>query len=88
MPFFHRLAFWLAWHGVAGSQYYWTIFQKFQSAVISQTYILGNGFPIEYDADDWTSRTIYEGTYERPLLKFLNQLNCQTHVIDVGAILV
>jgi FkbM family methyltransferase len=85
MPFFHRLAFWLAWHGVVGSHYYWTIFHKFQSAVISQTYILGNGFPIAYDADDWTSRTIYEGTYERPLLKFINRLNCQTHVIDVGA---
>jgi len=85
MPFFHRIAFSLAWRGVRGSQYYWAILGRIQQAKNSQNYQLENGFPIEYDSDDWTSRTIYQGTYERPLLKFLNQLDCQSHVIDVGA---
>ncbi len=85
MPFFHRIAFSLAWRGVRGSQYYWAILGRIQQAKSAQKYQLENGFPIEYDPDDWTSRTIYQGTYERPLLKFINQLDCQSHVIDVGA---
>jgi FkbM family methyltransferase len=34
---------------------------------------------------DWISKTIYEGTYERALLKFLRTLDLDETVIDIGA---
>ena len=34
---------------------------------------------------DWTSKTIYQGTYERPLLHFLKSLVLANIMLDVGA---
>lgn len=46
---------------------------------------LPNGFPLRIDSKDWISKTIYEGTYERALLHFLDSLVLRECSIDVGA---
>ena len=44
-----------------------------------------NGFPLRVDSKDWISKTIYEGTYERALLHFLDSLVLRVSSVDVGA---
>jgi FkbM family methyltransferase len=85
MPFFQRIVFWYAWYGFRGSQFFWRLF-KLESSSLEMTKVrLPNGFPIVVNQKDWTAKTIYQGTYERPLLRLLDALNLQNLVIDVGA---
>ena len=46
---------------------------------------LPNGFPLIVNSTDWIARTIYEGTYERPLINLLNKIPVKGCFIDVGA---
>ena len=46
---------------------------------------LPNDFPLRIDSKDWISKTIYEGTYERALLRFLDSLVLRECSIDIGA---
>jgi FkbM family methyltransferase len=46
---------------------------------------LPNSFPIIVNEKDWISKTIYQGTYERSLLHFLNSLVLSSLIVDVGA---
>jgi FkbM family methyltransferase len=47
--------------------------------------LLPSGFPLKIDRSDWMSKTMYEGTYERPLLHFLANLTLDGCIFDVGA---
>ena len=86
MPFFHTLAASSASHGLRGSRAIWKIAYLLKPVFPDGTMIkLSNGFVMEIDSKDWTSRTIYEGTYERALLKVLSGVNPRSLVIDVGA---
>lgn len=51
----------------------------------SEVVKLPNGFPLLVNSRDWISKTIYEGTYERALLHFLDSLAIADASIDVGA---
>ena len=85
---FESLAYQYAWHGYRGSQILWSFCNKFLGGsryFPSQVLLLPSGFIIRYQAKDWTKRTIYQGTYERALLHFLNSLKLNDLVIDVGA---
>jgi FkbM family methyltransferase len=46
---------------------------------------LPDKFPMRVDSKDWISKTIYEGTYERALLSFLDSLVLKECVVDIGA---
>ena len=46
---------------------------------------LPNTFPIIVNKTDWISKTIYQGTYERSLLHFLDSLVLSHLVVDIGA---
>ena len=47
---------------------------------------LPGGMPLMYDPSDWTCRTAYEGTYEREILRLLDDLlEDGDVVVDVGA---
>lgn len=81
----HRVAFWLSWNGFRGSSIYWSISTLFSKFVENRQYQLPNGFIVKSNSQDWTSRTIYQGTYERALLKFLHAYHFSGIYIDVGA---
>lgn len=85
LPIAHRLAFLLSWRGVIGSHLYWKVAYSLQTVRCGEFVKLPNGLYLEIDHKDWTSRTIYEGTYERALLKFLSNFRTSGLVIDVGA---
>jgi FkbM family methyltransferase len=85
LPLAHRLAFALSWRGVIGSHFYWKAAYSLQSVRSGEFVKLPNGLFLEIDHKDWTSRTLYEGTYERALLKFLSSYRTSGLVIDVGA---
>ena len=82
---FHRIAFWYAWKGFRAPQYLWGLVRLATRVASPSKVLLPNGFPMIVDERDWTSKTIYEGTYERSLLHFLNSLELSELVIDVGA---
>lgn len=84
--FFHRLAFNYAYFGFRGSHLVWKFLDKLvkrpsENAIV----VLPNGMPLVYKHDDWTSRSIFEGSYERPLLWLLRSYNIKNHYVDVGA---
>ena len=85
LPFFHKLAFNMSSKGLSGSNFYWRVAYFLNDVPDNQIVSLPSGFLIEPNKEDWTGRTIYEGTYERPLLKFLNHLIFSGLSIDVGA---
>lgn len=85
LPVAHRLAFLLSWRGVIGSHFYWKAAYTLQAVRSGEFVKLPNGLFLEIDHKDWTSRTLYEGTYERALLKFLTNYRTSGLVIDVGA---
>lgn len=85
MNFGHRFIFRFAWFGLRGSQFFWSMFGNFSKCPESTKIILPNGFPLIISNKDWISRTIYQGTYERSLLHFLDSLSLNNLVIDVGA---
>jgi FkbM family methyltransferase len=85
MPLFHRFPFWYAWNGFRGSQIVWAFFEFFKKLPSKNEVQLPNTFPIIVDETDWISKTIYHGTYERSLLRFLCTLTLSDLIVDVGA---
>lgn len=85
LPFTHRVAFALASSGWRGSQFLWKIATRLQKVHEGENVRLPNNFPLRIDSKDWISKTIYEGTYERALLHFLDSLALKDCSIDVGA---
>jgi FkbM family methyltransferase len=85
LPWTHRIVFTLASSGWRGSQFFWRIARGLQKVKEGTTVKLPNNFPLQIDSKDWISKTVYEGTYERALLKFLNSLALKECSIDVGA---
>jgi FkbM family methyltransferase len=84
-PFSHRFAFAFAKNGWRGSQFVWKAASKLQKVKDGESIRLPDGFPLLTDSNDWISKTIYEGTYERALLSFLDGLELSGKYIDVGA---
>lgn len=84
-PLSHRAAFSYAANGWRGSQFIWKTVSKLQKVKDGESIRLANGFPLLMDINDWISKTIYEGTYERALLKFLDGLVLTEMYVDVGA---
>lgn len=85
LPFTHRIAFAIASSGWRGSQFLWKIATRLQKVNEGEIVRLPNSFPLRIDSKDWISKTIYEGTYERALLHFLDSLVLKDCSIDVGA---
>ena len=85
MPFLHRFPFWFSWNGFRGSQFIWALFGVLKKLPNSREIQLPNTFPLIVNEKDWISKTIYQGTYERPLLHFLNSLVLSRLIVDVGA---
>lgn len=85
LPFTHRVAFAIASSGWRGSQFVWKIATRLQKVNEGEIVRLPNDFPLRIDSKDWISKTIYEGTYERALLRFLDSLVLKDCSIDVGA---
>ena len=85
LPFTHRVAFAIASSGWRGSQFLWKIATRLQKVNEGEIVRLPNDFPLRIDSKDWISKTIYEGTYERALLHFLDSLTLKDYCIDVGA---
>jgi len=84
-PISHRAAFYFAKNGWRGSQFVWKAVSKLQKVRDGESIRLPNGFPLLIDGNDWISKTIYEGTYERALLKFLDGLVLTEMYLDIGA---
>lgn len=85
MPLLHRFSFWFSWSGFRGSQFFWTFFGLLKKLPDSREIRLPNAFPLIVNEKDWISKTIYQGTYERSLLHFLDSLVLTNLVVDVGA---
>ncbi len=85
LPWTHRIAFAVASSGWRGSQFFWKIATRLQKLNEGEIVRLPNDFPLRIDSKDWISKTIYEGTYERALLHFLDSLALKDCSIDVGA---
>jgi FkbM family methyltransferase len=85
MPLFHRFPFWYSWNGFRGSQFIWALFGVFKKLPDSNEIQLPNNFSLIVNGKDWISKTIYQGTYERSLLLFLDSLVLSSLFVDVGA---
>ena len=85
IPKQHRLPFWYSWNGFRGSHFLWSIVSIVKPAPNLIEVQLPNGFPMIVNDEDWISKTIYQGTYERSLLHFLDSLILSSLVVDVGA---
>lgn len=85
LPLTHRFAFAFASSGWRGSQFLWKVAIRLRKVNESVVTRLPSGFPLQIDSKDWISKTIYEGTYERALLHFLDGLSLSDAYIDVGA---
>ena len=85
MPLLHRFPFWYSWNGFRGSQFIWAIFGIVKKLPDTRIIQLPNSFPMIVSERDWISKTIYQGTYERPLLHFLKSLVLVNAMLDVGA---
>jgi len=85
MPVLHRFPFWFSWNGFRGSQFIWALFGFFKKLPESKRIQLPNTFPLIVNEKDWISKTIYQGTYERSLLRFLESLVLSNVIVDVGA---
>jgi FkbM family methyltransferase len=86
VSFLHRLGFQYAYFGFRGSHLVWKFIDKLvkrpsENAIV----VLPTGMPLVYNHNDWTSRSIFEGSYERPLLWLLRSYNIQNRYVDVGA---
>lgn len=85
MPLFHRFPFWYSWSGFRGSHIVWAFFEFFKKSPTSSQVKLPNTFPVIVNEADWISKTIYQGTYERSLLRFLDTLILSDLIVDIGA---
>ena len=85
MPLVHRFPFWYSWNGYRGSQIIWALCKVLKKLPESKEIQLPNMFPLIVNEKDWISKTIYQGTYERSLLHFLDSLVLSSLFVDVGA---
>ena len=85
MPLLHRFPFWFSWNGFRGSHFIWALFEFLKKLPESKEIQLPNTFPLRVNNKDWISKTIYQGTYERSLLRFLDSLVLSNLIVDVGA---
>lgn len=85
IPFSHQIAFEFSRRGFRGSSIAWKLARKITKENNGELVVLPNGFPIIVDKTDWIARTIYEGTYERPLLSLLSVIAIDGCFVDVGA---
>lgn len=85
VPGLHVLAYYYSYSGFRGSSLIWWLAKKLQIPRQGETICTPNGFPLIINYQDWTAKTIYEGTYERALLKLLSTLQINDTSIDVGA---
>ena len=85
VPLTHRLAFAYSIKGFRGSSHFWRFARIFKVENSGDLVYLPNGFPLIVNNTDWIARTIYEGTYERPLINLLNKISVNGCFIDVGA---
>ncbi len=85
LPIAHRAAYYFAKTGLSGSSYVWKIARQLCRERNGEVVFLPSGFPLIVDNKDWISKTIYEGTYERSLLQFLDKVKLRGTFIDVGA---
>ncbi len=85
MPLLHRFPFWYSWNGFRGSHFIWAFFEFLKKQPESKEIHLPNTFPLRVNDRDWISKTIYQGTYERSLLRFLDSLVLSNLIVDVGA---
>jgi len=82
----HRFAYLYSKNGYVGSHILWKIIDAFTKRPTDKTaVILPDGMPLTYEHNDWTCRTIYEGTYERELLSVLRNYKCEMLFVDAGA---
>lgn len=84
-PFAHRMAYAWSCGGWRGSSYVWRLADQVGrrlSGVIQRP----DGVWLHANTSDWTAKTAYEGTYERPLVRILPSLvQLGDAVVDVGA---
>lgn len=85
IPFTHLIAYEFSKRGFRGSSFVWKIARKIVNENSGDLVVLPNGFPMIVDKTDWIARSIYEGTYERPLISLLNTINVDGCFVDVGA---
>jgi len=85
IPKLHEFAYKYASIGLLGSSIIWKFVRLFKTEKNGEKILLPSGFPLIIDNKDWIARTIYEGTYERPLLNFLTRLSAKNLFLDVGA---
>ena len=85
IPGLHVLAYHYSYNGFRGSSLIWWLAKKLQIPRQGETICTPHGFPLFINYQDWTAKTIYEGTYERALLKLLSTLQINDTSIDVGA---
>lgn len=85
MPLLHRMAYRWAWYGLRSPQLVWKFVSILKSRPKEAKVLTPNGFPLFHQDSDYIANAIYLGTFERPLLKFLNSLSLQNLIIDVGA---
>jgi FkbM family methyltransferase len=85
MPAIHRFAYHFSYAGYRGSSAIWWVAKRLQNFPRGEIVRTPNGFPLTINNQDWTAKTIYEGTYERALLKLLATLDIKDLLIDVGA---
>jgi len=85
LPIAHKFAFRFASCGWRGSQFLWRFATILQKTKEGESIRLVTGFPLLTNSDDWISKTVYQGTYERALLKFLNGLEIADIYLDIGA---
>ena len=64
---FYKILFWYSFNGFRGSHVLWRI-RDLLKAKPKEMLILPTGFPMFINKDDWISKTISWGTYERALL--------------------
>jgi FkbM family methyltransferase len=81
----HKIAFNFSRKGFRGSSIIWKIARRFTTERNGELVTLPNGFPMIVDKADWIARTIYEGTYERPLISLLNMIKVDGCFLDIGA---
>ena len=85
MHFIHKFAYSYSKQGFRGSSYVWKIANFITREENGSVIFLPSGFPLIVDKTDWMARTIYEGTYERSLLRLLDQVSVKGCFVDVGA---
>ena len=85
LPVAHRLVYAYSNSGFRGSSYVWKLARILKNETDGDSVFLPNGFPLIINKTDWIARTIYEDTYQRPLIKLLNSISVTECFVDVGA---